>query len=181
MKIFVDIDSTLTDFANVLLETLNAHYNKSYAYTDITYWNWFTDTFGSNCFFPLRYDSFWDSVTIDPTAVKVIESMVLSGNEVYLCTASAFTPSLGHKIQTTLKPFNPDILSEKNVIVCEDKWLLAGKDRVLIDDRASNVNQFVLNGGHGIVFNQPWNMNFTLANRANSWEEIGNYMRSMKK
>lgn len=179
MKIFIDIDDTLTNMTDVLLGRLNYLYHKNYKKSDITYWDWYGDTFGTRCFKPLADSDFWKHVTVDPTAVSVIESLVLSGNEVYLCTASAFTPSLGHKIQTTLKPFNPDILSEKNVIICEDKWLLAGKNRVLIDDRALNCQRFRYEGGESILFNQPWNTSTYHSDRAYAWEDIEDLLKNI--
>lgn len=177
MKIFVDIDSTITDFGKVLLDTLNAHYNKSYEYKDITHWDWFTGTFGKKAFFPLSYDGFWDNVVIDPRAVLVLESFVGQGHQVYLCSASAFTSSLGHKIKTTLAPFNCNLINESNIIICEHKWLLADRNSVIIDDKLDNVKEFIYEGGGGIVFDQPWNQEngcMKLRHRVNNWDEIAN-------
>jgi hypothetical protein len=47
--------------------------------------------------------------------------------------------------------------SQKKVIIAHDKWLLAGPDRILIDDKDSNCVDFRRKGGNAIIMPQPWN------------------------
>jgi len=42
-------------------------------------------------------------------------------------------------------------------IMVKDKSLLAGPGRVLIDDKDSNVDDFLANGGEALLINRPWN------------------------
>ena len=44
-----------------------------------------------------------------------------------------------------------------DVVMCKNKELLAGPNRVLIDDKIKNVQRFNEHGGYGILFPQRWN------------------------
>jgi 5'(3')-deoxyribonucleotidase len=50
----------------------------------------------------------------------------------------------------------PEILHD-NLIITQHKHLLAGANRVLIDDRDKNCDQFIEACGGAIIFPQPWN------------------------
>ena len=41
--------------------------------------------------------------------------------------------------------------------ICPEKALLAGPDKVLIDDKPKNINRFEAWGGTGVLWPQPWN------------------------
>lgn len=43
------------------------------------------------------------------------------------------------------------------MIVTKKKFLLAGPNRILVDDTYSHLNKFHQWGGHSIMFPQPWN------------------------
>lgn len=45
----------------------------------------------------------------------------------------------------------------RDYILTEHKYLLAGPDRILIDDSDTNIFKFKEHGGHGILFPQIWN------------------------
>jgi len=38
-----------------------------------------------------------------------------------------------------------------------EKWLMAGLDRLLIDDADHNIDKFVQYGGHTLLVPRPWN------------------------
>lgn len=59
MTILIDIDSTITNFAEVLLKYLNKEHHTNYAVNDITRWNWFTDVF-NDPWRPLKGEKFWN-------------------------------------------------------------------------------------------------------------------------
>lgn len=42
-------------------------------------------------------------------------------------------------------------------LLMEDKYLLAGPDRVLIDDKDENIDKWIDAGGIGILVPRPWN------------------------
>ena len=165
MTILIDLDSTITNFGEVLLRTLNRQYKTNHSYDEITSWNWFDETF-ENPWECTRYAKFWDEVEPNVGAVTCISKLVTYKRIVYIVTASHFTPSLGYKIKRTLSWFNPIIINEDNIIVTSQKNQIKGD--VLIDDGLHNLYKF---DGIGIVYNQPWNRDNNQFIRIHDWGE----------
>ena len=172
MTILVDIDSTITNFGEMLLYCLNDTYNTKYNYNDITSYDWFERTF-TKPWLPTEYEFFWDDVEVNLVAVSTIESWVTQGHQVYLCTASHFNDMLGYKIRKTLEPFNPALINELNVIIAQDKSTIMGD--VMIDDCIDNLINF---GGVRICYAQPWNKNWEKAFRYNNWNDINSVVQA---
>lgn len=165
MTILVDMNSTITNFGKKLLATVNKYYQTNYTYNDITFYNWFNETFEDPWWYT-QYQTFWDEVQVSPEAVTTLESWVKDGHKVYLVTASHFNDMLGYKICKTLEPFNSDLINERNIIVAQDKSIITGD--VMIDDCIDNLNS---SSAFPICFAQPWNKEY-LGDRTSSWEEI---------
>lgn len=166
MTILVDIDSTITNFGEVLLNACNSYYKTNHQYKEITSYNWFDKTFkdpwfATDCF------SFWDSVTVNPEAVSAIESWVKQKHKVLLVTASHFNSTLGYKIKKTLEAFNPKLINERNIIIAQDKSVIIGD--VMIDDFPNNLYSF---NGTRICYAQPWNQDFNGSLRFSDWNKI---------
>ena len=166
MTILVDIDSTITNFGEILLLANNQLHSTNYRYTDITSYNWFDKTF-PNPWEPTEYQCFWNSVKVNPAAVSIIESWVTQGHQIYLVTASHFNPMLSYKIKHTLDPFNHDLINERNIVIAQDKSIIRGD--LMIDDCVENLVQF---NGVRICYTQPWNEKYIDVFRYNDWNKI---------
>ena len=167
MTILVDIDSTITNFGEVLLSVNNARAETNYQYSDIITYDWFDKTF-SNPWQPTTIEKFWNKVQVHPQAVSTLERWVKQGHKVYLVTASHFNNTLGYKIKKTLEPFNPELINERNVIIARDKSIVQGT--IMIDDYEENLNNF---NGIKVCYAQPWNekrSNYLL--RTSDWNKI---------
>lgn len=175
MTILVDIDSTITNFSETLLCCLNDTYDTKYNYNDITSYNWFEKTFAKP-WLPTEYEFFWDDVEVNPASISTIESWVKQGHQVYLCTASHFNGMLGYKIKRTLKPFNPKLINERNIIIAQDKSAIMGD--VMIDDCVDNLTNFE---GVRICYTQPWNQNFKEVFRYNDWNKIDSVIQGFSR
>lgn len=172
MTILVDIDSTITNFGEVLLFVNNINNKTKYSYTDITTYDWFDETFG-NPWTPTNSHHFWDGVQVHPQAVSTLEQWVEQGHKVYLVTASHFNNTLGYKIRKTLEPFNPELINERNVIITQDKSTIMSD--VMIDDCVDNLVNFK---GTRICYAQPWNKNWEKAFRYNNWNDIDSVVQA---
>lgn len=169
--ILVDIDSTITNFGEVLLKYLNQFYSTKYEYNDISYYNWFVDTF-SDPWLVTEFDYFWDEVKVDSKAIATIEYWTKQGHSVYLCTSSHFNNMLGYKIRKTLEPFNPEFINEKNVIVTQNKSIINAN--IMIDDNPSNLDYF---NGVKICYTQPWSRDYSSYN-TDRWDKINDIVQS---
>lgn len=176
MRILIDLDSTITNFGEVLLRYLNQRNGTNYAYHEINNWHWFDENF-FDPWEPLRYAQFWDNVKPYPNAIKVIENLVDEGNEVYIVTASFFIPSLSKKINNTLSWFNFSAINESNIIIAKRKDIIEGD--VLIDDGLHNCEAYP---GMVLLYNQPWNQKKDWTFRAHNWNEVDEmlHMRYLK-
>lgn len=166
MTVLIDIDSTITNFGDVLLKYLNEQYSTHYVKRDITHWDWFTDTF-SDPWEPLGLEKFWNDVHVMPEAVSVIKTLCCNGAKIYLVTASSFTDTLGLKIRNVLKEFG-GILTERNVVVAQNKSLILGD--VMIDDNVENLK--TCRCPQKILFTQPWNERENIFTSTNDWYSI---------
>lgn len=166
MTILVDIDSTITNFGEILLLANNQLHNTNYRYTDITSYDWFDRTF-PNPWKPTEYQCFWNSVEVNPAAVTAIERWVRQSHKVLLVTASHFNNMLGYKIRKTLEPFNPELINERNVVITQDKSIIHGD--TMIDDCIDNLYNF---NGTRICYVQPWNQDFNGSLRFSDWNKI---------
>lgn len=166
MTILVDIDNTITNFSEVLLQANNNEYDTDYTYSQITSYDWFDKTFEDPWFITTRH-YFWNIVKINPEAIHTLESWVKQGHKVLLVTASYFSDALGRKIEKTLEPFNPELINERNVIIAQDKSAIIGD--VMIDDFPDNLYSF---NGTRICYAQPWNQDFNGSLRFSDWNKI---------
>lgn len=171
MRFLVDIDDTISNFGEVLINALNYTHHTSFTKEDMDNWEWLRSNF-KNPWLPTEHKYFWDKVSIDKDAINCLEKLVQKGEEVYLVTASFPNDMLGYKIRKTLENFNQKYINEKNVIVCYNKSLIKGDIR--IDDGIHNL----YNGDLNILLTRPWNKNFDeksshiLTIRKNNWKEI---------
>lgn len=174
MTILVDIDSTITNFGEVLLFVNNINNKTKYSYTDIITYNWFDETF-ANPWTPTNSHHFWDGVQVHPQAVSTLEQWVEQGHKVYLVTASHFNNTLGYKIRKTLEPFNPEFINERNVIITQDKSAIMGD--VMIDDCIDNLINF---SGVRICYAQPWNKDYGGSLRFSDWNKINKVIQTIQ-
>lgn len=166
MTILVDIDSTITNFGEVLLRYLNRLYGTNYKYSNITSYDWFDKTFAQP-WLPTEHDYFWDDVKVNPEAVSTIESWIKNGHRVYLVTASHFNSLLSYKIKRTIEPFNPELINERNIVITQDKSIIHGD--TMIDDCVENLYDF---NGTRICYAQPWNQHYGGSLRFSDWDKI---------
>ena len=170
MRILIDIDDTITNFCEILLNQLNDAYQTNYKKNQIKNWEWFKNTF-EKPWLPLEDKNFWNEIEVDKNAINFIEKSIKNGNEIYLVTAAFPNDALGHKIRKTLEFFNENLLTYRNVIVCHNKSLIDGDVR--IDDAIHNLtNSNSLN----ILYTQPWNQTVDEIEynciRINSWNDL---------
>lgn len=178
MKILIDIDDTISNFGEVLLNYLNRTYETNYKKEDIINWEWFRNNF-ENPWQPTEWNFFWDDVKIDKKAIECIENLSKNNHEVYLVSASFPNDCLGYKIRKTLNCFDSNLINESNIIICKNKEIIKGNIR--IDDGYHNLYNDSLN----ILFDQPWNQNINSIlptfERKKSWEEIEVYLENIFK
>lgn len=152
--IILDLDGVLADFSSAALRAVGLPSG-----TVPTHWNWYHD-------FGITDEQFWkrihdlgaefygEYVKPYPWAGDLIQA-VGDADDFVVMTAPSNHPEgyAGKKIWVD-KYLD---LDPKQLIVGSRKELLAGPDRLLIDDGPHNLDAFKAAGGLVLMFPQPWN------------------------
>jgi len=103
---------------------------------------------------------FWENLELYPWAERLIKLCLSSSYKTYVLTSPSKTAtySATGKLNFLKKHFH-DLVSENRIIISNDKGILAGPNRVLIDDTIEKCLDFANNGGTSILFPQPYNRN----------------------
>lgn len=179
MRIFIDIDDTITNFGEVLLKNLNEKYHTNYNIFDITYWDWIKENFEEP--WSILTPWFWREVKVDQKAKEFIKKRIENGDEIYIATATFIDEALPVKIETTLNQLD-NIIDKDHVIITRNKNILCGD--IMIDDGLHNlINN---NCKYNICFSQPWNFYaLTIKDcpsilRTSNWNFINDYIDMIK-
>jgi hypothetical protein len=150
-----DLDGVLADFHGA---ACRVHDRPSYA-PDC--WDFFID-------WGMTLEQFWQPIHALgerfyagmvkplPWAHEVWEAVTNADYDVSIVTcASSHHGAYGGKREWVTKHLGKDV----PVMICSRKYLMAGEDRLLVDDSDSQCGQFALHGGKTILFPRSWNNN----------------------
>lgn len=168
--IFLDLDGTLFDFQLPLLEFWGAKINHECEYPDGFYW----DIYGAINFIrqtrygvaPIRYTSqFWDllpeqwwrDLKPHPGALDFVYWLESKPVKIGIATACVTPVSAAAKYDL-IRKWLPEY--EQQLFIGNSKYLLAGPDRILVDDSDKNCEEFVAAGGNAILVPRPWNKGY---------------------
>lgn len=157
MIVFLDMDGVLVDFAQGVASlfgidksVVEANGSDAYKAAGV-----------SRAQFWLRIESagydWWESLPPYPWAHRLVSACERLG-EVYVATSpptSALTAGSGK--MSWLKRNLPELYSGRRFFIGTNKYLLAGPDRVLVDDDIRKHAAFAKAGGQAILFPRPWN------------------------
>jgi 5'(3')-deoxyribonucleotidase len=157
--VFIDMDGVLVDFISAAFQ---AH--KS-TYDPLTYpkmeWS-IASVLGvtENEFWDKidRATGFWENLQQYPWAIRLVEAAKALAPIKLLSTPSSH-PSCHFGKRMWCLEHLPGV----EMILCKSKYLLAQPGRVLIDDREDTIRKWEEAGGIGILFPQPWNSNYSVA------------------
>lgn len=108
------------------------------------------------------YETFWEEIEAYDYAHKLVKYLK-KNHEVHICSSpSRNKRSMAGKSEWLTKH---NFGFGRNFFFTPQKHLLAAPGRVLIDDLDKNIDKFNANGGHGILFPQPWNVAHELAGK----------------
>ena len=181
MRIICDIDDILNDLIPKTLTLYNAHTGKNVQLADITTYDFYDclpDEDANGIIEVFKDKKLWDSLRPLAGAQKGLRTLINSGHEVYLATAT-LPETLPWKIEWLKKYFsfvNPD-----NVIRIKNKGLL--KCDIMIDDHLDNLCS---NSCERIVLDYPHNHSTTKdyaysIKRAHNWKEIVNFVNEIER
>lgn len=152
MEILLDCDGVLADFVGGAAEV----HGKSAEIMSWDFWHeWGLEP--EEFWAPLATREFWLGLKPYRWSNDLIDGLRSAGN-VSIVTAPMHLNTeicVGAKLDWLESYFG---IRPEDVIFTRKKWIMAGRNRVLIDDSDDNCGKFWNAGGSAIIFPQPWNV-----------------------
>lgn len=168
-RIFIDIDCTINNYAELWCDKLNEKFKKNIRYEDIT-------RYDIDAVFQISVkavssvidEQFYNELKVLSLVHKNLKKLIDDGYEVYFVTS---TPPSEAQMKANWIKQNFPYISPKNIIYAEDKSVFAGD--FFIDDNTYHIVNSECE--HKLMFAQPWNEYCTLpmnTTRVYDWDQI---------
>lgn len=159
--VLCDIDNTVLNTEQLIVDEYNRRYNKSITLDDVTCWNYFSGKVDDDFFQFLTKPKTWDYVQPIEPICRLVRTMVAQPDyfTVYLVTATnPLKTGLREKLTVASKATGVD---KHHIITCNDKHLLIGN--IMIDDYTKNIDDTLCNDCW--LVNRPWNEDYDKADK----------------
>ncbi len=104
---------------------------------------------------------FWGKMPVYPWFHELVDLVEKNSSEWYILSSPARnSDSLKGKLESLKLMFGERF---RRYILTPNKRLLAGRNRILIDDYERHCEEFEMNGGDAILFPRQWNINHEMA------------------
>lgn len=154
MIVFLDLDGVLVNLDAAVIKLFNLNEKEVMANWQAGVWEISTGLgMESEDMWSLiakQPPSFWADAPAYPWAEELYHTCREFGDTFFL-TAPISAPDCASGKMAWMSKFTGDS-KFRRFIIGKEKWLCAGSDRVLIDDKKSNVESFSKFGGHGVLF-----------------------------
>ncbi len=126
----------------------------------------------------MRFPDFFTNLEPMPGAIDGMKSLIDMGHDVKIASKTPLSAGVSYhgKIEWIRKhlPF----FNLNNFVALQKKHFLIGD--VLLDDSASNIEEFRNTGREAVVFDRPWNRNVS-GKRVKTWDEFVNMVKQQSK
>lgn len=165
MIVFLDMDGVLVNF----VEGIRTALGKPWPYTNLEamgewglgkLWGISDREFWAPC----DSSEFWSELDWMPDGVEILHAVEAFSNEVYLLTSPSLSPESYRGKAQWIARHIPAYRTRTLMGSC--KHLLAGPDRLLIDDCDANIDKFSAAGGMTLTVPRPWNEQWHMADRS---------------
>jgi 5'(3')-deoxyribonucleotidase len=152
--ILCDLDGVLADFVTGSIEACQLPIK----HDDVDCWNYFEPYMTRKEFWQRIHEQkyFWEDLPVYPWAHDLVGMLAEYGDVVFCTDPSGDDEGATGKIKW-LKRHGFVLPSGTNYVLTNYKWMLAGRDRVLVDDYQKNCAMFDKHDGMSVVFPQRWN------------------------
>jgi len=156
--VFLDMDGVLVDFAHgtarlfgLPLDEVEANGDRTHDVAGVTQKEFWRKIESAG-------RRWWEDLPPYPWASRLVEACGAVG-DVYVATSPPRDcPAAGSGKLAWIRRYLPEVYAARRYFVGTNKWLLAGPDRVLVDDDIRKYRAFTAAGGQAALFPRPWNM-----------------------
>lgn len=164
MKVYLDMDGVLCDFVQSVHDSLKIPYElKTYPY-ELGKWDVLEEIIAvhgekvkkSDIYKPTDTHEFWDTMNWMPDGKMILSAVQYCTNkeDLYICTSPMARPGAW---SGKIAWLNKNHIHKNIIVMSASKALLAHPDCILIDDKDSNIEDFIAAGGRGYLVPRPWN------------------------
>lgn len=163
MKIFCDMDGVLVDFVGGACKIHNRScYDQPSHFGEWNLekiWGITTEEFWQ----PTNNYDFWFNLEKTPEADEIVELAIdsVGVKNVAILTSPSLDRSCVPAKRAWMERYYPQLA--KTMIFSWGKGMIGGPQRILIDDRDRNINDWEAAGGFGVLVPRPWNVDYRLA------------------
>lgn len=187
IRLGMDLDGVIYNFVDEFRNYLIDHQGRDpEELIPATQWNFFYD-WGMTL---EEYEFYLTQAAIDgyvfksgevyAGAVEALLEVEKMGFEIVVITARRLTDVLAHHEiieQNTYNWLTDNNIPHHGLIISNEKT--THDLNILVDDSVKNVENFILAGGRGYIFDRPWNQDYPY-NRIDNWECFVEEMRSIR-
>lgn len=156
LTVLCDIDNTILNTEQLIVDEYNRRYNKSITLDNVTCWNYFSGKVDDDFFEFLTKPRTWNDVQPIEPICRLVRTMVAQPDyfTVYLVTATnPLKTGLREKLTVASKATGVD---KHHIITCNDKHLLIGD--IMIDDYTKNIDDTLC--PECWLIDRPWNKSY---------------------
>lgn len=155
--VYLDVDGVLADFHKGVHNAFNKLYDYLSAYR-YDFWEDWEEPTSRDDVNSICNKKFWENLEWMHDGHDILREVVkyFKPKQVYILTAPMPNEESYAGKQAWIKENLPEYC-EQTIITRTPKYLLAKSETLLIDDKDSNVEEFVTAGGDAILVPRPWN------------------------
>ena len=177
-EIFLDMDDTIVALSQHVIDIYNQETGENFDWRKNEKWMWTdADKVREQYFHNIlhRKKIFYDAPILGGEQTKEYINELVKLHDVYIITTPMRnnTECFKEKIKWFKK--NGINISEKHIIFSARKGLCASKDRILVDDKTSNLDSWAWNDGIAIALAHGWNKDWQ-GKKINSIVELDRYI-----
>lgn len=174
LKIFLDCDGVIVSLLPTWLRLYNEQTGENVQVEDIKEWDLFSQVkqpkilnkiLLSKKFFQ-KPEPYLDVLEVLPRLLKDERFDIF-----ILTQVPRQSPYAGWDKREWLRKYLPQFDMER-FISAHHKYLLSGKDRIILDDHPRHIKQWTKEGGFAVCFDHPYNQEVKCSRRVNNWKEF---------
>ena len=168
-QVFVDMDGVICDYQSSIADLFNCHdvYDNPANLGIFSLATILQRDYGISKaeFYKARGPDFYSKLNWTPEGPEILNLLEkkFGKKNCFILSAPGFNPcDYAGKAQWIIDNI-PDYMYQKRFLLSSNKSLLANANRLLVDDKDTNVSEFIQAGGAGFLVARLWNAKFGLA------------------
>lgn len=174
-RILIDMDDTITNFLEEVINEYNKTYGTSHSIDEVTEWV-IPSSFEYGLFSVLELTNILTMITPKLDSIEYINKWIDEGYDVFIVSDCCNRYQSYRDKLKWLKTYIPKF-DLSHFIPCKEKYIISGD--ILIDDNLDNLEKWSLHNpyGHDLLMTAQHNKLIQDERRVNSFKEVDDYIK----